>query len=97
MRYTREEVKHQFEGWCNGTLGLDVLTRKQFNAMKRRTARAGFKKGAHHFQVSQKQPPAEYVASKRRYMKEWRRRRRYRNSLRIDPVAHYPTRRQPNS
>jgi hypothetical protein len=77
-RYTRYQVKEEFDAWCRGNIGTHTMSKKDYNAMKRRTHRHGFKKQAHHFKASQKLPRAEFMASRRRYQRQYQARRKAR-------------------
>jgi hypothetical protein len=43
-KYTIEQVRAEFLAWCADDIGVHTMSRRQYNAMKRRTCRYGFKK-----------------------------------------------------
>ena len=65
VKYTKEDIAEEARKWLAREVTRDNLTKKEWNAMKRRINRAGFKR-----------PSSDYLASSIGVTKEeWKKRR----------------------
>jgi hypothetical protein len=71
-RHTEQTVKAEFELWCIGAIGTHTMSKNQYSALKRRTARYGFRKLTNHYKVSSKLTRTEFIEARRKYHKQWR-------------------------
>jgi hypothetical protein len=74
-RYSRESIEDEFSQWCRGVIGRKTMTQNKYNALKKRCLRAGLRKGVGDFHISTKLPHSEYITARKRYHREWRRKR----------------------
>ena len=71
-RYTREEVKKEFDDWVAGETRRDDMTLKQWRALKRRINRAGHKKTPEMFAASRKNTTQqEWIAKRKVYLRTY--------------------------
>ena len=84
MKYSVEMIKNDYEAWCRGEIGTHTMSKRKYNAFKNRMNSKGLKKKAEHYQVRQKLPLDQYIASRKAYQRRWRRAARRRSSLRVN-------------
>jgi hypothetical protein len=78
-QYSQEHIQNEFARWCAGEIGTKTMTKKQYNALKKRCSRAGLRKRPCNFQLSKKLSPDAYIAARKRYQRQWRKQQRSNN------------------